>query len=110
MKIRYVIDIDVDTDYENLDELQFKLKDELEEYVKDGELGYYADKVKVHLQDGYCIAEEKKRLKRLIPKKVKEFLPLTRAKCPACNGIMGAHASRKYCYYCGQALDWSDAE
>lgn len=49
-------------------------------------------------------------LEKQIPKKVKEFLPLTRARCPACNEIMGAHASRKYCYYCGQALDWSDSE
>lgn len=52
----------------------------------------------------------KKALEKQIPKAVKEFLPFSRAKCPACNGIMGAHASRKYCYYCGQALDWSDTE
>ena len=50
-----------------------------------------------------CEAMEKQ-----IPQTVEEFLPLNRGRCPACNGIMGAHASRKYCYYCGQALDWSD--
>lgn len=110
MKLRYVIDIDVDYDYEGFDELQFKLKDELEEYVKDSELGYYADKTSVKLQDDYCIKEEKKRLNKQLPKTVKEFLPLNRAKCPACNGIMGAHASRKYCYYCGQALEWHEEE
>lgn len=63
MKIRYIIDIDVEYDYENLTELQFKLKDELEEYVKDSELGYYADKTSVKLQDDYCIKEEKRLLK-----------------------------------------------
>ena len=63
MKIRYIIDIDVDYDYENLDELQFQLKDELEEYVKDSELGYYADKTSVKFQDDYCIEEEKRLLK-----------------------------------------------
>lgn len=51
-----------------------------------------------------------KALKKQIPQEVKEFLPLNRAKCPACNGIMGAHASRKYCYYCGQALEWHEEE
>lgn len=63
MQIRYIIDIDVDYDYENLDELQFKLKDELEEYVKDSELGYYADKTSVKLQDDYCIKEVNRLLK-----------------------------------------------
>lgn len=63
MKIRYVIDIDLDYDYENLGELQFRLKDELEEYVKDSELGYYADKTSIKLQDDYCIKEENRLLK-----------------------------------------------
>lgn len=63
MKIRYIIDIDLDYDYENFDELQFELKDELEECVKDSELGYYADKTSVKLQDDYCIKEEKRLLK-----------------------------------------------
>ncbi len=63
MKIRYVIDIEISEEYEHIDELQFKLKDELEEYVKDSELGYYADKTSVKLQDDYCIKEEKRLLK-----------------------------------------------
>lgn len=63
MKIRYVVDIEVSYDYENLNELQFKLKDELKEYVEDSELGYYADKTSVKLQDDYCINEEKRLLK-----------------------------------------------
>ena len=57
MKIRYVIDIKISEEYEHIDELQFKLKDELEEYVKDSELGYYADKTSVKLQDDFCIKE-----------------------------------------------------
>jgi predicted house-cleaning noncanonical NTP pyrophosphatase (MazG superfamily) len=63
MKIRYVIDIEISEEYEHIDELQFKLKDELEEYVKDSEIGYYADKTSVKLQDDYCIKEEKRLLK-----------------------------------------------
>ena len=63
MKIRYVIDIEVDSEYESLDEMQFRLRDELKEYVVDSELGYYADKVSVILQDDYCIKEEKRLLK-----------------------------------------------
>ena len=55
----------------------------------------------------YALAQACNLLK---PKEVKEFLPLNRAKCPACNGIMGAHASRKHCYYCGQALEWHEEE
>ena len=64
MEIRYVIDIEISEEYEHIDELQFKLKDELEEYVKDSELGYYADKTSVKLQDDYCIKEEKKKLRQ----------------------------------------------
>ena len=62
-------------------------------------------------QSGYYeISTAIKALEKQIPQSVKEFLPLNRAKCPACNGIMGAHASRKYCYYCGQALEWHEEE
>lgn len=47
-------------------------------------------------------------LEKQIPKKVEEWLPFFKAKCPSCNGHIEAHASNLYCCRCGQALDWSD--
>lgn len=49
-------------------------------------------------------------LEKQIPKKVEEWLPFFKAKCPSCNGHIEAHASNLYCCRCGQALDWSDTE
>lgn len=49
-------------------------------------------------------------LRKQIPKKVEEWLPFFKAKCPSCNGHIEAHASNLYCCRCGQALDWSDTK
>ena len=115
MKIRYVIDIDVDYDYENLDELQFKLKDELEEYVKNSELGYYADKTSVKLQDDYCIKEEKKKLLKQVPKKpyARDLWELGTAEghsCPTCGYDFPVSYFEPYCCKCGQAINYKQKD
>ena len=48
-------------------------------------------------------------LLKQIPKKVvfyyeHEFA----ANCPECNKKIDSHASKKYCCWCGQKLDWSE--
>ena len=45
-------------------------------------------------------------LEKQIPKKVEEFYRDFEAKCPSCEHRIEAHASKIYCCYCGQALDW----
>ena len=51
-------------------------------------------------------------LEKQIPKKIgTEYITkeLKRYYCPACNSRY-YDISHKYCYFCGQALDWSDME
>lgn len=54
----------------------------------------------------------KEALEKQIPKKIgTEYITkeLKRYYCPACNSHY-YDISHKYCYYCGQALDWSDTK
>lgn len=46
----------------------------------------------------------------LSPKEVKEWSTLYKAKCPHCKKLIEAHASKKFCCYCGQALEWQEEE
>lgn len=53
-----------------------------------------------------CIVES---LEKQISKKVDKY-----SRCPSCGYDVTNQADNdynfEYCYYCGQALDWSDAE
>ena len=31
-------------------------------------------------------------------------------RCPSCNGIFSGRGLTKYCFHCGQAIDWGDEE
>lgn len=31
-------------------------------------------------------------------------------RCPSCNGIFSGRGFAKYCFHCGQAIDWSEKE
>lgn len=62
MKFRYIIDIDLFCDENEIDPADWELKKQLEDFVSDSELGYYANKISVILQDDYCIKQETKRL------------------------------------------------
>ena len=42
--------------------------------------------------------------KRVVFYYIQEFA----AKCPACDGKIDAHASKKYCCWCGQRVEWRD--
>ena len=63
MKFRYIIDIDLFCDENEIDSADWEFKKQLEDFVSDSELGYYANKISVKLQDDYCINQENKRLK-----------------------------------------------
>ena len=42
------------------------------------------------------------------PKKVRKYFEVTyEAECPVCGGRIAAHASHRYCKWCGQRLEWS---
>lgn len=64
----------------------------------------------------YAIAFEEaiKALEKHIPKKpikAKEHIRYSiRYICPACRKTFSGTGIASYCYRCGQALDWSDAE
>lgn len=113
MKLRYIIDIDLFEDEENLNDLEFKFKNELADFVEDSELGYYANKISVKLQDDYCISEEKKKLAKQTPKKLivvptytDSDVPFTTL-CPTCKTNIGYEAQHfcKCCFNCGQVFE-----
>lgn len=60
MKLRYIVDMDID---ESDIEMEFKLANDIKDFVKDHEYGYIANSVNVKLQDEYCMKEEQKILK-----------------------------------------------
>lgn len=61
MKYRIYIDFNADADYS--DREISNLTSDLEDYIKNHELCYFAKNISAKFQDEYCIAEEKKVLK-----------------------------------------------
>lgn len=55
----------------------------------------------------YALAQASNLLK---PKEVKKWSTLYKAECPHCKKLIEAHASKKFCCYCGQALEWHEEE
>ena len=55
MKLRYIVDMDID---ESDIEMEFKLANDIKDFVKDHEYGYIANSVNVKLQDEYCMKKE----------------------------------------------------
>ena len=55
----------------------------------------------------YALAKACNLLK---PKEVKEWSSLSKAKCPNCKGLIEAHASKIFCCFCGQSLEWHEEE
>lgn len=45
--------------------------------------------------------------KQTLQKVIRYWEITYQAECPACNGIIEAHASHRYCRWCGQKLEWS---
>jgi len=62
MKLRYVIDIDLWANEDEIDCIDWELKQELEEFLSNSELAYYSNKISVKLQDDYCIEDEKRKI------------------------------------------------
>lgn len=61
MKVRYIIDIDVD---EEDTEMEFELANDIEDFVKDHEYGCMANSVYVKFQDEYRLKEEQRRMRK----------------------------------------------
>lgn len=55
-----------------------------------------------------------KEQRRLIPLRVKEYAVTIHgctswiSECPTCGKFVSDDIKQKYCYECGQALEWSD--
>lgn len=62
MKLRYIIDIDLFCDKNEIDPVDWEFKKQLENFVSDSELGYCSNKISVKLQDDYCIEDEKRKI------------------------------------------------
>lgn len=58
MKLRYIVDIDID---EEDTEMEFVLRDDIKDFVKEHEYGYMANSIDVKLQDEFCMEYEKQR-------------------------------------------------
>lgn len=53
---------------------------------------------------------EKQKAKRPVKSETQDMRYLTIYSCPVCGkGIMGTNIA-KFCFHCGQKLDWSDDE
>lgn len=113
MKLRYIVDIDID---EEDTEMEFVLKNDIKDFIQNHEYGYMANYVDVKFQDEYCIKEEQKKRKILkelrtpkktIFKKQDPFGDLILV-CPNCENpiIINPYNGKpfKHCIECGQAL------
>lgn len=56
MRLRYIVDIDID---EEDTEMEFSLRDDICDFVRNHEYGYMANNVDVKLQDEFCIKRSK---------------------------------------------------
>ena len=62
MKLRYIVDIDID---EEDTEMEFALRDDIKDFVKEHEYSCIANDVDVKLQDEFCLKyEEQRRMRR----------------------------------------------
>lgn len=52
------------------------------------------------------VAQEKQRAKKPIEDKHNGIRYTEIYRCPVCNNNFSGRGYAKYCYYCGQALDW----
>lgn len=57
MKLRYIVDIDID---EEDTEMELVLANDMKEFVENHEYGYIANSVHVKMQDEYCIKSEQR--------------------------------------------------
>lgn len=72
----------------------------------------YTDDIKMIISKD-CYKELINSLEKQIPKKILDktlefdgYYGL----CPCCNKVVGESKDFNRCWYCGQALDWSDTE
>lgn len=49
-------------------------------------------------------------IKAQIPKKIKDYISISRFICPSCRTHIQINPDMNYCYYCGQALDFYKEE
>ena len=62
MKLRYVIDIDID---ESDTKMEFKLKDDIKDFIQNHEYGYMANSINIKLQDEFCTKHDQVVVKKL---------------------------------------------
>ena len=77
-------------------------------------ISFMIDKVEMSTKDKYALTMAKQSLEKQIPKRaiMKGFNPCEEIcsvsyLCPICKKHINID---KYCYHCGQAIDWSDTE
>lgn len=62
MKLRYVVDIDTD---ETDTIMEFKLRDDIKDFIQNHEYGYLANSINVKLQDEFCIKHDQDIITKL---------------------------------------------
>lgn len=118
MKLRYIVDIDID---ESNTELAYELTNDIKDFVKDHEYGYMANSVDVKLQDEYCMKEERRIFKagnKIVNKKkpVIKYGELHKTHnlgrlmsfhCPNCGKFLGALYETDVLKGCGFGKDYN---
>lgn len=62
MKLRYVIDIDID---ESDTKMEFQLRDDIKDFIQNHEYGYMANSINIKLQDEFCIKHDQDIITKL---------------------------------------------
>ena len=62
MKLRYVIDIDID---ESDTKMEFQLRDDIKNFIQNHEYGDIANSIDIKLQDEFCIKHDQDVVKKL---------------------------------------------
>lgn len=130
MKLKYIVDIDIDIEDT---EMEVNLVNDIEDFIKNHEYGYMANNVDVKLQDEYCIKKELKLLNagnKIVNKKrpvikygelhsTHKLGRLISFHCPSCGKFIvamyetdverggGIHKDLKGCSNCLQAIDFT---
>lgn len=60
--------------------------------------------------EGVRDAMEKQKKKKTIEDRHHEIRYTEVYRCPSCNGSFSGRGFAKYCFHCGQAIDWGDEE